>query len=144
MASTLQSPSCLEGKCPARANREQPIIMIIIILIITIESNRRTIRSLHRSDQHPQPVAPMDCSCQEVLSEEEEKSQGESPEGRVQPDVPGLRGTSLTMLTSVGVLKRFALFAKPLFDQLAMVLVFLESLRAKATNLAAHVLASAM
>ena len=93
MASTLQSPSCLEGKCLARANREQPIIMIIIIIIIlmiTIESNRRTIRSLHRSDQHPQPVAPMDCSGQEVLSEEEEKSQGESPEGRVQPDVPGL------------------------------------------------------
>ena len=67
MASTLQSPSCLEGKCPARANREQPIIMIIIIIIIilmiTIESNRGTIGSLHRSDQHPQPVAPMDCSC---------------------------------------------------------------------------------
>ena len=79
-----------------------------------------------------------------MLSEEEEKSQGESPEGRVQPDVPGLRGTSLTILTLVGVLKRFALFAKPLFDQLALVLVFLESSGAKTTNLAAHVLASAM
>ena len=79
-----------------------------------------------------------------MLSEEEEKSQGESPEGRVQPDVPGLRGTSLTILTLVGVLKRFALFAKPLFDQLALVLVFLESSGAKTTNLAAHVLASAI
>ena len=82
----------------------------------------------------------MDCPHPVVVGKEKEKAEGETQEIRFHP-LSVHPSAWLTMLTLVCVKKIFALFA--LLDIVALALVLLESLGAKATNFAAQVFPSA-